>query len=636
MVNSTSSSATSFNVPAATLPTTGTYDVLVHPTGATSGSVSVSVNLQGQLRSGGSTIDDGNALSTNLVGLFAMNEGSGATDMNLVDNQPATFSGTSLPTWNTIDPSILFQGGGSLASYLNAGADLTFDKLPTSKTTIVAKVFVDFVTAAGLVEKVNTSSAGLVFGFDSTGALRLTVIKSGGNLRANTGAGAVVNGQWLQLAVTYDGTVGTASATHLYVNGVEQTQVGSSDGTGTLSYSGATSQPFRIGNASYDFPGALNGKMAYVAVYRGRILSPTELNQLDAQLPVDNIDVNGPIAPNGAAFPVNITSTGQNARLLFTAKGGENATVQLGSNTLGSVTVSLLNSDGTTLTSATSSASSFTLPSMMAPTNGVYAVYVHPNGGSGGSINVTLTLEDTPSRPTGKVLDTSNPLATNLQGLFVMNEATGNTDLNLVDNQTASFSGSTLPTWNTSDPSIIFAGGGSLVSYLNAGADLAFDQLPTSKVTIVTKVYLNALGGGLCEKNDVNQIAGFLFGTDSTGAIHLEIEHSQTNMHVATGSGIVGTGQWVQVAFTWDGTVDGTASAHLFLNGVEQDKPTAVNPVGTLTYANATDKPFRLGNVGFHDAVGSLNGKMAYLAVYRGRILSTAELNQLDGQLPIH
>jgi hypothetical protein len=57
---------------------------------------------------------------------------------------------------------------------------------------------------------------------------------------------------------------------------------------------------------------------------------------------------------------------------------------------------------------------------------------------------------------------------------------------------------------------------------------------------------------------------------------------------------------------------------------------------GTLTYANATNQPFRIGNVSFHDAIGSLNGKMAYLAVYRGRILTTAEMSQLDAQLPIH
>jgi hypothetical protein len=54
-----------------------------------------------------------------------------------------------------------------------------------------------------------------------------------------------------------------------------------------VGYAGATNQPFRIGNATYDsIAGSLNGKIAYMAVYRGRILTATELNQLDTQLPI--------------------------------------------------------------------------------------------------------------------------------------------------------------------------------------------------------------------------------------------------------------------------------------------------------------------------------------------------------------
>ena len=78
------------------------------------------------------------------------------------------------------------------------------------------------------------------------------------------------------------------------------------------------------------------------------------------------------------------------------------------------------------------------------------------------------------------------------------------------------------------------------------------------------------------------------------------------------------------------------SGAHLFLNGVEQTKASSQNGSGTLGYANATNKPFRIGNASIEGIVGSLNGKMAYLAVYKGRILTTTEMNQLDAQLPIH
>lgn len=130
-----------------------------------------------------------------------------------------------------------------------------------------------------------------------------------------------------------------------------------------------------------------------------------------------------------------------------------------------------------------------------------------------------------PPRPAGSVLDSSNPLATNLVGLFIMNEGSGTTDLNLVDGQVANFSGSSSPSWNTSDPSVVFNGGGSLNSYMNAGTDLAFDKLTTSQTTIVAKVYVTALAtGGVCEKNDDNAAdSGFLFGWDSSGTLSLHL-----------------------------------------------------------------------------------------------------------------
>src|SRR5262249_42639966 len=125
------------------------------------------------------------------------------------------------------------------------------------------------------------------FGWDGSGALRLTVERSSVNMRVATAASAVATGQWMQVAFTWDGTVGTAAAAHLYVNGVEQTKASSADGSGTIGYANATNQPFRIGNASFDTQaGALNGKMEYLAVYKGRILTTTEMNQLDTQLPI--------------------------------------------------------------------------------------------------------------------------------------------------------------------------------------------------------------------------------------------------------------------------------------------------------------------------------------------------------------
>lgn len=292
-LSSTNTSASSFSLPTVILPQPGIYTVTITPSSTATGSIQVSLTLAGgdtplPSRPAGTSLDNSNPLSTNLAGLFVMNEGSGTTDKDLVDSQLANFAGTAPPTWWTSDPSILFQGGGSLNSYLDAGTDLNFDQLTPGKVTVVAKVFVTSANGGGIAEKNDGDDvdSGFAFGIDSTGALRLTVEKSNANMQVGSPAGTILSDQWMQLAFTWDGTVGTAASAHLYLNGVEQSKTLSVDGSGTIGYSNATNQSFRIGNVDIDFPGSLNGRIAYLAVYKGRILSTTEMGQLDAQLPI--------------------------------------------------------------------------------------------------------------------------------------------------------------------------------------------------------------------------------------------------------------------------------------------------------------------------------------------------------------
>ena len=345
-----------------------------------------------------------------------------------------------------------------------------------------------------------------------------------------------------------------------------------------------------------------------------------------------------------SGVPTQVPSTGnlamgQNARLTFNGTAGSDLNIQFNNSTMGSANITVLNPDGTTLTTYSSSLSTFTVPTVLLPATGLYTVAVDPVGVSSGSFSITETLlgigSPVPSRPAGSTVDSNNPLSTGLVGLFLMNEATGTTDLNLVDSQTATFSGTTVPVWNTSDPSVVVKGGGSLASYLNAGADLTFDQLPTSQMTVVAKVFVNSMAtGGIAEKTD-GSTAGFVFVMDNTGALWGIVLKSSQAMMVSTGAQAVTTGQWIQMAFTWDGTVNAASAARIYVNGVEQTKTLSQDGFGSLTYTGATNKSFRIGNASYAFP-GSLNGKIAYLAVYRGRLLTSTELNQLDLQLPIH
>jgi Concanavalin A-like lectin/glucanases superfamily len=244
-----------------------------------------------------------NPLSANMIGLFLMNRGTGtaqgtpAQDTNLVDMTTANPAGNVPPTWEVADPSILFNGGASLNCYLDAGVDLLFNDMPTSKITIVAKVLVNALTLGGICEKNDgkppNSDSGFIFAMDNTGALRVTVELTANSMRITTGA-VVVVGQWMQLAFTWDGTqynAGTttapSSAATIYVNQVAQANAAAQDGHGTLDATKlSNNQPFRIGNVSYDFPGSFYGKMAYMAVYKGRILTTAEMAGLEAALPI--------------------------------------------------------------------------------------------------------------------------------------------------------------------------------------------------------------------------------------------------------------------------------------------------------------------------------------------------------------
>src|SRR5262249_35820747 len=279
-----------------------------------------------------------------------------------------------------------------------------------------------------------------------------------------------------------------------------------------------TNKSFRIGNASaggYGMTGSLNARIAYLALYKYRVLSAAELNQLDAQLPVTT-DVITSMNESGAPATVTTTTTGQNAHVTFNGWANQQLTVQLSNNTMGTVTVSLLAPDGSTVTSASSSATSFNLPAVTLPLNGTYDVLIHPTGGAAGSITVGLLGPD--GRAPGSVVDPSNPLSQNLVGLFLMNEGTGTTDKNLVDGQVATFAGTNMPGWNTADPSVVLNGTTtSLSSYLDAGTDLNFDQMTANKMTVVAKVFLSTMqSGGIAEKTDGNS-CGFEFQMHSTG-----------------------------------------------------------------------------------------------------------------------
>ncbi len=102
-------------------------------------------------------------------------------------------------------------------------------------------------------------------------------------------------------------------------------------------------------------------------------------------------DVTGTLTVNGAALTVQITTPGQNGAVTFAGTAGQLVTVRVGSNTMTSLIVSLLNPAGATLASNGSGAASFTLPQQTLATTGTYTIRIDPLSFTTGSLNVRLT-----------------------------------------------------------------------------------------------------------------------------------------------------------------------------------------------------------------------------------------------------
>ncbi len=107
----------------------------------------------------------------------------------------------------------------------------------------------------------------------------------------------------------------------------------------------------------------------------------------------DSTPITQPIMVGGSAINLNLSVPGQNAQLTFSGNTGQQVTVQITGNAISCipgacVVVSLLNPDGNTLASTTSSAASFTLGPVTLTQTGVQTIFINPPGANTGTITV--------------------------------------------------------------------------------------------------------------------------------------------------------------------------------------------------------------------------------------------------------
>jgi YD repeat-containing protein len=99
----------------------------------------------------------------------------------------------------------------------------------------------------------------------------------------------------------------------------------------------------------------------------------------------------GTVTINGSSVPLAISRVGQRARITSDASSGQQVTVRITGNTMGSVSVSLLKPDGSQQTASTSGASNFNLATQTLSVTGTYSILVDPSSTNTGSMNVSVT-----------------------------------------------------------------------------------------------------------------------------------------------------------------------------------------------------------------------------------------------------
>jgi hypothetical protein len=124
------------------------------------------------------------------------------------------------------------------------------------------------------------------------------------------------------------------------------------------------------------------------------LVDATTINTGDTTLTVYSVpaDTTSSVTINGSAVAVTTTQPGQNGSLTFTGTAAQQVAVHWTSNTIGSVFVKLLSTNGTTvLAQALTSASSFDMPLVALPATGTYTISIDPSSVNTGSITLSVT-----------------------------------------------------------------------------------------------------------------------------------------------------------------------------------------------------------------------------------------------------
>jgi YD repeat-containing protein len=341
--------------PVSALPTTGTYTIVVDPSGLATGSMTLTLTspLTGTITLDGASVP----LSFTKAGQTARYTFSGTSGQWLsVGLTSVTISSSTI--------TLLKPDGTQLASTTvgtTGGGLEPSSTLPTTGTyTIVVDPSGTYTGTITLTLMSNLSGT-----LNLGGTTTVSTLSTVGQNARYTFTGTA--GQWVSLGMT--SVTITSSTITLWkpdCTSMVGTSVGTTGGSLDLSTALPTTGTYTVTvNPAANYTGTMTLTLS--------------------------TEVTGTLTINAAATPITISRAGQNARYTVAGTASQQATVKITGNTFGSVAVWLYTPSGALQTGVTNSATSFNLPSVTLATTGTYTITINPQTTATGSLNLQVT-----------------------------------------------------------------------------------------------------------------------------------------------------------------------------------------------------------------------------------------------------
>jgi len=386
-----------------TLPSTGTYTVVVDPQGTATGSITLLLSTFADV-AGSITAGTSLTATTTAAGQNARYTFSGTAGQQV----SITMTGSTYTGCNAVVVSIVKPDGTTLGSAgicNGTSGFLDSQTLPTTGTYTV------------LVNPQGTTTGSITL-------LLNTFADVAGSITAGTNLTATTTTAGQNALYTFSGTTGQqvsitmTSSTYTGCNAVVVSIV-KPDGT-TLGSAGiCNGTSGLLDSQTLPSTGTYTVKVDPQGTTTGSIT--LLLNSFS--------DITGTITP-GTPLSVTTTTTGQNARYTFSGTAGQQVSITMTGSTYtgcNAVVVSIVKPDGTTLGSAgICNGTSGFLDSQTLPTTGTYTVLVNPQGTTTGSITLLLnTFADISGSITAGTNLTATTTTAGQNALYTFSGTTG-------------------------------------------------------------------------------------------------------------------------------------------------------------------------------------------------------------------